>query len=148
MATACAGLLMVRYCLRFPCRSFAEPGSAYCAQHRPARAPKEADPFYLTVRWRRFRNWYLAQHPLCEMCEREGRQTIATMVDHVTEIKDGGALTDEENAQSLCSKCHAMKTSMTKNHRKLTENNRRGSRTHTNLSASGRRTDLVPDGTR
>ena len=122
-----------KYCAAFPCFYLAEGGSAYCHRHQRARQPKETDTFYLSVQWRKFRDWYITRHPVCEMCEREGRQTIATMVDHVTEIKDGGALTDEENAQSLCAACHNRKTAMTKNHRIGSTNNRRGSRTHTNL---------------
>jgi len=112
-----------KYCAAFPCNQIAVNG-AYCAKHRPAPASKETDPFYLSVRWRRFRAWYLGKHPLCEQCEREGRLTPADMVDHVIEIKDGGNLTSEENAMSLCWKCHAVKTAEAKNHRKSNENNR------------------------
>lgn len=116
-----------RYCASFPCPNMAEPGSPYCKDHQPARAPKETDPFYLSVQWRRFRQWYLGRHPLCEQCEKEGRITPAAMVDHIVEIKDGGALTSESNAMSLCWKCHGIKTAQVKNHRKGSENNRAGS---------------------
>jgi len=44
------------------------------------------------------------------MCQADGRLEPAVMVDHVVEIKDGGALTDEGNAQSLCRLCHQRKT--------------------------------------
>lgn len=116
-----------KYCSTFPCRNLAEPGSSYCQEHTPARAPKDTDPFYLSVQWRRFRQWYLGRHPLCEQCEKEGRLTRAAMVDHIVEIKDGGALTSESNAMSLCWKCHGIKTANEKNHRKGSENNRAGS---------------------
>ena len=113
-----------KYCASFPCSNIAEPGSSYCKAHSPARAPKETDPFYLSVRWRRFRDWYLGKHPLCEQCEKEGRLTPAAMVDHIREIKDGGALTSEGNAMSLCWKHHAIKTAQEKNHRKGMKDNR------------------------
>ena len=116
-----------KYCAAFPCFYLAEDRSAYCHRHQPARAPKETDPFYLTVQWRKFRDWYITRHPICEMCEKEGRLTPAVMVDHIVEIRDGGALTSEENAQSLCWRCHGEKTANEKNHRKLTGNNRAGS---------------------
>ncbi len=115
-----------KYCAAFPCNQIAVSG-AYCAEHKPAAAAKETDPFYLSVMWRRFRAWYLGKHPLCEQCEREGRLIPADMVDHVIEIKDGGALTSEENAESLCWKCHAVKTAAVKNHRKSCGYNRNGS---------------------
>ncbi len=65
-----------KYCASFPCSNIAEPGSPYCKEHQPARAPKETDPFYLSVQWRRFRQWYLGRHPLCEQCEKERREKI------------------------------------------------------------------------
>jgi 5-methylcytosine-specific restriction protein A len=112
-----------KYCASFPCNQIAVNG-AYCAAHTPASALKETEPFYLSVRWRRFRAWYLGKHPLCEQCEREGRLTPAAMVDHKKEIKDGGALTEEENAESMCWKCHGIKTAEAKNHRIGKQNNR------------------------
>lgn len=119
-----------RYCKAYPCNNIATNG-AYCQEHKPAAAQKETHPFYLSVQWRRFRDWYIGKHPLCEQCEREGRLTLAAMVDHIIEIKDGGALTDEENAMSLCWKCHGIKTaderSKRKNHQESCGNNRMSS---------------------
>jgi len=109
-----------KYCVAFPCSNLAEKGSAYCVVHQPPRTPKETDRFYLTVRWRRFRNWYLRNHPFCEACEQERRGAVrAVMVDHIVELKHGGALTSEENAMAMCWKCHAIKTSKHKNNNKL-----------------------------
>jgi 5-methylcytosine-specific restriction enzyme A len=81
-----------------------------------ARAQKRTDAFYVSPAWRRFRNWYLANHPFCEICLNEGRLVTARVVDHILEIKDGGALTSEENAMALCWKCHGLKTAEEKNH--------------------------------
>jgi len=120
-----------KYCAHFPCNQIAVDG-AYCPAHRPPAPPKETDPFYLSVRWRRFRGWYLRNHPLCELCEREGRLTPAQMVDHIIELKDGGDRLSEENAQALCWKCHNVKTAAEqkrrKNHQQPGENNRLVSR--------------------
>ena len=103
-----------KFCAAFPCFYLAEGGSAYCHKHRPAPAPKEADPFYLSVQWRAFRDWYISRHPVCEQCEKDGRLTRATMVDHIVELKDGGAAISESNVQSLCWKCHGVKTAEAK----------------------------------
>jgi 5-methylcytosine-specific restriction enzyme A len=113
-----------KYCQAYPCPALAGPGSAYCAQHKPARAPKDTEPFYLSPAWRRFRIWYLRNHPLCELCQAEGRNTPAAMVDHVVELKDGGDRLSEANAMSLCWKCHGVKTANEKNHRGSLKNNR------------------------
>ena len=124
-----------KYCQSFPCSNMAVSGTAYCSQHQPARAPKDTDPFYLSVQWRRFRQWYISNHALCEQCEREGLTVPAAMVDHVVELKDGGDRLSAANAQSLCWKCHGIKTATEKdrrkNHRIGSTNNRVGS---TNVS--------------
>lgn len=63
-------------------------------------------------KWRRYREHYLANHPLCVKCGR-----IATDIDH---IKAVNGQTDplfwvESNHQALCHECHSRKTS-TENH--------------------------------
>lgn len=47
--------------------------------------------------------------PLCEVCESEGRTTLATIRDHKTPLAEGGA-DDDTNEQSICEPCHALKT--------------------------------------
>lgn len=44
---------------------------------------------------------FLARHPLCAACEKEGRVTPATIVDHVIPLAEGGA-DDDTNKQGLC----------------------------------------------
>ncbi len=120
-----------KYCAKYPCNQLAVNG-AYCNEHTPAPAPKETDPFYLSVQWRRFREWYLGKHPLCEKCKAEGRgDIVAEMVDHIIEIKDGGELTTEDNAMAMCWKCHAIKTAKAVNHRKRYGYNRTAPQTRT-----------------
>jgi len=116
-----------KFCAAFPCRNLAVNG-AYCHEHKPAKAPKETDPFYLSVAWRRFRNWFISKYPLCQKCLEEGRETPAVMVDHIIEIKDGGALTDEDNAMSLCHKCHNMKSAAERSRRKNHQQSRNDNR--------------------
>jgi|TARA_R110000764_G_scaffold211893_1_gene298087 5-methylcytosine-specific restriction protein A len=65
---------------------------------------------YKTAMWKRYRKAKLMLNPLCEHCEEYGDATIATVVDHVVEILDGGAVYDINNLQSLCHPHHNTKT--------------------------------------
>lgn len=60
-------------------------------------------------RWQRVRAMYLRNHPVCVACEREGRTTPATDVDHIVPRRRGGS-DDESNLQALCHSCHSAKT--------------------------------------
>lgn len=72
-------------------------------------------------RWQRARIGWLAAHPLCVMCERSGRVTAATVVDHIVPHRMAWALAsgdvdaiaaararfwDRNNWQSLCKAHH------------------------------------------
>lgn len=72
-------------------------------------------------RWQVARNAFLAKHPLCMMCEAQGRATAATVVDHIVPHRLGDALKsgnqerirkararfwDSSNWQSLCKPHH------------------------------------------
>ena len=82
--------------------------NGYCEKHQ--QAGKVTDKFYLSPTWRKVRARYLRRQPLCELCLAKGISKAADMVDHITEIKDGGARLDFENLQSLCWACHGRKT--------------------------------------
>jgi 5-methylcytosine-specific restriction protein A len=50
-----------------------------------------------------------AEHPLCVVCERQGRVTVATIRDHIVPLAEGG--TDAPtNIQALCQMCSDAKT--------------------------------------
>lgn len=68
---------------------------------------------YNTKQWKRLRNWYIMQHPLCENCSKYGLVTPATQVHHKKIINSGQTLDemksiayDADVLQSLCSSCH------------------------------------------
>lgn len=61
-------------------------------------------------RWERVRAMHLASEPLCRMCLAQGRVTPAVLVDHIVPIRDGGAVLDDDNLQSLCRACHDQKS--------------------------------------
>lgn len=61
--------------------------------------------------WQRLRAAFLRAHPLCVMCQKEGRLTAATEVDHVIPHHgDARLMWDESNLQPLCANCHSRKT--------------------------------------
>ena len=55
--------------------------------------------------WRIIRARYVALHPLCEMCLKEGRLTPVEEVHHKKPVSQGGT-NDFENLMSLCQSCH------------------------------------------
>jgi 5-methylcytosine-specific restriction protein A len=59
-------------------------------------------------RWQKAREAHLRQHPLCAMCETQGRVTAATVVDHKTPHRGDQALFwNQANWQSLCATHHS-----------------------------------------
>ena len=91
--------------------------------HRPW-LPKENKPFegykhhntafYQSRQWRNLRALKLQMNPLCEECERQGRLVPAQMVDHIIPINKGGEPLSMDNLQSLCNRCHSIKTAKDK----------------------------------
>jgi 5-methylcytosine-specific restriction enzyme A len=60
-----------------------------------------------TTAWQKARATYLAQHPLCVFCEREGLVTAAAVVDHVEAHQgDNERFWNPDNWQSLCKRHH------------------------------------------
>jgi 5-methylcytosine-specific restriction endonuclease McrA len=53
------------------------------------------------------------QHSYCAACGAAGSE-VRLYVDHVVELKDGGAWLDPLNAQVLCGSCHNKKTAEVK----------------------------------
>lgn len=93
-------------------------GEKYCDKHK-ADASKYAAPKKrltahqrgYTSRWRRISQEFLKAHPLCAECERNGKVTPATCVDHIVPHKGNPKLFwDQKNWQPLCQSCHSRKT--------------------------------------
>ena len=117
----------------FPgCRKPVARGERYCCAHKEKGAKRDADAKAkaakvreqrrleragnnnergYTYRWYKLRNRFIAQHPYCEECMKQGKIVMATDVDHITPHKgDRALLFDEKNLQSLCHACHSRKT--------------------------------------
>lgn len=59
-------------------------------------------------RWQQAREQFLTEHPLCVMCQSEGRVEPATVVDHVVPHRgDERLFWDRSNWMSLCARCHS-----------------------------------------
>lgn len=70
-----------------------------------------ADWPYSTARWQRLRKAKLSINPLCEPCDRRGRNVQAGHVDHIVSIASGGdAFPVMEGLMSMCASCHSVKT--------------------------------------
>lgn len=58
-------------------------------------------------KWARLRALFLQANPLCRYCERLGRTTAATVVDHVKPHRGDPVLFwRQSNWQGLCDPCH------------------------------------------
>lgn len=97
-------------CRYIDCKELIPLGSGgYCATHtlqvdRSYRGRGHRH-LYGTKKWRVRSRAYLVRHPYCVKCGR-----MATEVDHVTPVEDGGGMWDEDNWQSMCHPCHSRKT--------------------------------------
>lgn len=68
----------------------------------------------------RIRAAHFRRYPLCAHCERRGRITPATELDHIVALDKGGADFDRDrgaNRQGLCEACHKVKTAADLGHR-------------------------------
>ena len=102
------------------CKAFAIQSSGYCKVHAEIKAKQKAiadrnrgtrtERGY-SNRWLKASATYLAQHPLCVECLKQGITKPATEVDHIIPHKGNSQLFwDTNNWQSLCHECHSRKT--------------------------------------
>lgn len=67
---------------------------------------------YVTSKWKRLRLAKLAECPVCFACEQRGLTELATTVDHLKPISQGGdPFPPLDGLLSLCARCHNEKTS-------------------------------------
>ena len=55
------------------------------------------------------RKRHLSAQPLCVVCDKAGRVTLAQELDHIIALCNGGT-NDDDNLQPLCKACHTDKT--------------------------------------
>ena len=101
-----------RHCAAPHCTALVLRG--YCDIHRRQREMRRgsSNARGYTRQWGRVRDAFLARHPLCVQCEREGRAEAARVVDHIVPHRgDQRLFWDENNWQQLCKRHHDVKTS-------------------------------------
>lgn len=85
----------------------------YCAAHQKLadkqyekydRDPESKKRYGRT--WKRIRDRYIAAHPLCEQCKKDGKLTPAEEIHHIKPLSQGGTHA-EENLMALCTSCHS-----------------------------------------
>jgi 5-methylcytosine-specific restriction protein A len=67
---------------------------------------ESAKAFYSSLEWRKTKNSYKKQNPLCELCLAEGAEFPTSDVHHITPISQGGAPLEKTNLIALCKRCH------------------------------------------
>jgi len=86
----------------------------------PTLAKKIYQDIYNTPRWKKLRNWYIRNHPLCEDClEKNPQQTKVTQEIHhkipwvngSTPAEQESLAYDPDNLRALCIDCHKDKHS-------------------------------------
>ena len=85
----------------------------FCEEHAKAEAKRyekyDRDPAVgrrYGRAWKRIRDSYVQQHPVCELCQQDGRLTPTEEVHHKVPLSEGGTHA-RTNLIALCKSCHA-----------------------------------------
>lgn len=93
-----------------PPRACARCGAVDCQVHQRAAWHHSEPVKRITgTRLQRLRNQLFDRQPLCVLCQRVGRVTVATIRDHIVPLAFGGKDV-EANVQPVCARCHDAKT--------------------------------------
>lgn len=120
-------MLAKKYCSHSGCRRLVNLNERYCDRHKPkqqhiSKTSNYANEIHSSSRWRKTSRLYREANPICEQClkaskrageragERAGMINLATSVDHIKSLADGGSAYDWNNLQSLCSFHHSLKS--------------------------------------
>ena len=78
-----------------------------CPKCQPSHSQGNSAKRGYDRQWRKVRERYMQEHPVCEDCEQHGRITAAAQVHHMRTIADAPHLRlDHDNLRSLCVPCH------------------------------------------
>jgi 5-methylcytosine-specific restriction endonuclease McrA len=114
-------------CPRPHCGRLIPLGATYCPRHQAERdraldaQRKSASARGYDWRWAQYSQRWLRRFPWCgqrrdgklydehSACVRAGMQVRAAITDHIRSLRDGGAMFDPANHQSLCVSCNTRK---------------------------------------
>ena len=89
----------------------ARHNAEYLRRYRQSGARRESAALYNTAAWQALRREVLFECPFCVKCMEKGMYVPAQVVDHIDPHKgDEKKFFDKSNLQSLCKKCHDVKT--------------------------------------
>jgi len=73
--------------------------------------------FYNSHAWRKHAKRFLkiTGNQLCRICESEGITTLASQVDHIVPIDQGGEKWSYDNLQPVCKRCNMRKAAKRSN---------------------------------
>ena len=92
------------------------------------RSSKPTLDFYGSAEWKALRKAVIAERgKRCQRCSKQGGRVY---LDHVVELRDGGAKLDRANVQVLCAGCHTAKTAAARAARQGGRVNPRGEAVH------------------
>ena len=96
--------------------------NGWCAHHTPDMHRGSAGDRGYDSRWNRFSAGYKRRHPLCALCEAEGRTTPTAIGHHMSPVSKGGAvLVADEELLPVCAACHPRVEGLGRNWRRATE---------------------------
>lgn len=82
-------------------------------QHTQKEKMNSSADFYNSLAWKRLRNTFLKEHPVCQICLDHGRVSPTQDIHHATPFMRGNTeeekwnlLLDEKNLIPCCEKCH------------------------------------------
>lgn len=124
-----------KYCSHSGCKRLIDLNKRYCDKHKPKQqhvssTSDYANEIHSSNRWRKTSRLYREANPICEAClkaSKEGDQSrgkraeirLATSVDHIVPLFAGGDPYDWDNLQSLCSRCHSLKSQREREQKKI-----------------------------
>jgi 5-methylcytosine-specific restriction protein A len=98
-----------RPCTHPGCPALTEAGGP-CPKHKKDRDKERGTAAQRGYdrRWRKYRRRFLDENPLCEECNREGCDIVATVVHHHREVssRDDPLFWEPRNHAALCRECH------------------------------------------
>ena len=96
------------FCRGLNCNSKANVGSTLCCECDKTKKKQQPTPSEqgYDYHWSKVSKLVRRNEPVCRMC----KQKLATLVDHIIPLKQGGERLAIDNLQPLCLPCHNTKT--------------------------------------
>jgi len=96
------------FCCGLNCNNKANVGSTLCCDCDKEKKQQQLTPSEqgYDYQWSKVSKLVRRNEPVCRMC----KQKLATMVDHIVPLKQGGERLALDNLQPLCLPCHNTKT--------------------------------------